>query len=137
MHSDASHGPHLPCLSLVRLHQLPGVLCLGPGLLQLGGAGVVPADVPAVGGGAAELSGEARCTAVKRLAALGRVSGPHSPKQVCPSEKTEATQRGEGLALGGSPEKLLLHADFIQKAFLATHARQFYTDHQSSFPFDS
>ena len=53
-------GPHLPCLCLVCLHQLPRVLVLGHGFLQLSRAGVVAANVPAVGGGVAELSGETK-----------------------------------------------------------------------------
>ena len=70
------HCPHLPRLSLVRLHELPGIL-RGPGLLQLGGAGVVPAHIPAVGGGAAELPGEARHMdmGVPQMKALGRAGG--------------------------------------------------------------
>lgn len=65
-------SPHLPRLSLVCLHQLPRVLILGPRFLQLSHAGVVAANVSAVGGGVAELSGETKAHGVNQMEALGR-----------------------------------------------------------------
>lgn len=65
-------SPHLPRLSLVCLHQLPGVLVLGPSFPQLSRAGVVAANVSTVEGGVAELSGETKAHGVNRMEAPGR-----------------------------------------------------------------
>lgn len=70
-------GPHLPCLSLVRLHQLPGVLVLGSSSLQLGAAGVAAAGVPAVRGRVAELSGESKAQGRQPDGGLGDTGNPN------------------------------------------------------------